>query len=279
MKKVFALFAVLVVAVFVLNGYITQASNQDKFWMEAAQGGMAEVALGNLALQKSQNEQVRQFAQTVVDDHMKANDELKTLAASKNVTLPTDVNAKQKSTMNKLSGMSGADFDKEFIKMMVKDHEAMVRLFERQADRGTDADAKAFAAKTLPTLRSHLEMARTMSSDMKSMSKDRGADGNMNSNKNMDSNGNMNSNRNMNSNMNFNRDMDDSMNSNSNRNMNSNKNMDSNSDMMNSDRNMNSNGNTNMNSNSNSNRNTNSNRNMNSNSNTNRVPNINVNGF
>ena len=287
MKKILTLFAILVAATFVLNGYITQASNQDRFWAEAAQGGMAEVELGNMALQKSQNEKVRQFAQMIVDDHTKANEELKTLAASKNVTLPTDVNTKQKSTMNKLNSMSGTNFDKEFIKTMIKDHENTIRLFERESERGNDADAKAFAAKNLPTLRSHLEMARSLNGDMKNMTRDDKAGDNMNSNR-MNSNGsntNMNSNRNMNSsndsmdsdrNMNSNQMMNsNSMNSNM---MNSNKMM--NSNMTNSNQRMNSNTNMRMNSNTNTNRNNNSNNNTNrnTNSNTNRNSNTNANG-
>ena len=276
MKRIVALFAVLVVAVFVLNGYMTQASNQDRFWAEAAQGGMAEVALANLALQKSQNEQVKAFAQKVVDDHTMANNELKALAAGKNVTLPMEVTAKQTAMMDKLSGKSGADFDKEFIKTMVKDHEKMIKLFERQAESGTDADVKAFATKTLPTLRSHLEMARTMSAGMKNMSRNSNTDDNRYSDKtpNVNPNANMNSNMmNSNRNMNSSRDMMDSdqnMNSSSNMRMNSNGNMMMNSNMMrNSNMMMNSNINPNMNSNRNMNSNMNSNDNMNSNGNVN----------
>jgi len=240
MKKIFALCTVLAVAFFVLNGIITQASNQDSFMTEAAQSGMAEVMLGNLALQKSQNEQVRSFAQQVVTDHTAANTELTTLAASKNVTLPTAVSSKHRSAVEKLNGMSGTDFDKAFMKQMVKDHEAAVKLFSRESDRGTDADTKAFAAKNLPTLQNHLQMARTLNDSVKSMKSD-GSNRNSNSNSNSDS-------MNMNSNSG---NMD--MNANSNRNSNSNRSNNSNS-------NMNSNGNTNSNRNNNTNSNSNVNR-------------------
>lgn len=229
MRKIIALCTTLAVMFFVLNGVITQASNQDSFMREAAESGMAEVMLGNLALQKSQNEQVRSFAQQMVSDHTAANEELKALAASKSVTLPTDVNSKQRNAMNKLNGMSGTEFDKAFMRQMVKDHEAAVKLFQREAERGTDEATKAFAAKTLPTLQGHLQMARTMYDSMKKM---KDGDSNSNSNSNSgntnsvpdtDRNGRplneSNSSRNSNSNNNMN-----NMNMNSNRNSNSNRN-------------------------------------------------------
>src|SRR5215204_761992 len=213
MKKIIALSTALAVALFVWNGVITQASFQDSFMRDAAQSGMAEVMLGNLALQKSTNEQVKSFAQQIVTDHTAANGGLTTLAAGKNVTLPTEVSARQKSAVEKLNGMSGMDFDKAFMKQMVKDHEAAVKLFTRESERGTDADTKAFAAKTLPTLQNHLQMAKTMNDSMKSMKSDK-SNSNSNSNSSSDS-MNMNSNRNSNSNSNSNSNRSNS-NSNSN---------------------------------------------------------------
>ena len=149
------------------TGEMKSTQKQDKFWTEAAQGGMTEVELSNLALQKSQNEEVKRYAQMMVDDHTKANDELKTLAQSKNVTLPTAMNSKQMAMKDKLSGLSGDAFDKEYMKMMVKDHDKTVKLFQKQADKGMDADVKSFAAGKLPILKSHQTMARTMNDSMK----------------------------------------------------------------------------------------------------------------
>jgi len=169
MKKIFTFYMVLAALVFVLNGVISQASNQDSFWNDAAQAGMAEVMLGNLALQKSANDEIKQFAQKIVDDHTAAGNELKDLAATKSATLPTEPNAKQKATYDKLNGLSGEEFDKEFVKVMVKDHEKAVGLFQKQADKGVDAEVKAFAAKTLPVLQGHLEMAKSMNDKLKSM--------------------------------------------------------------------------------------------------------------
>jgi len=183
MRKIFTFYAVLAIGAFVLNGFVAQASNQDSFWNEAAQSGMAEVMLGNLALQKSSNEEVRQMAQKIIDDHTAANNELKNLAATKSATLTTEVNAKQKGTYATLIALSGEDFDKEFIKVMVKDHEKAVSLFQKQIDKGTDADVKAFAAKTLPTLQGHLNAAKAMNDKMKSMkSPKKNSDGDKNMN-------------------------------------------------------------------------------------------------
>lgn len=139
---------------------------QDNFWTEAAQGGMAEVELGKLALTKAQNPEVKKFAQMMITDHTKANGELKTLAAKKSVTLPAEVNSDQKSMMDDLNKLSGAEFDKAYVDAMVEDHEKDVELFADQAEDNDDADVKTFAAKTLPTLKSHLEMIKGMDAKM-----------------------------------------------------------------------------------------------------------------
>lgn len=190
----------------------TQAASTpkpEKFWLEAAQGGMTEVELSQLALQKSQNEEVKTFAQMMVDDHTKANDELKTLAQSKGVTLPTEMNAKQMATKDKLNGLSGDAFDREYMKTMVKDHDKTVKLFQKQADSGKDEEVKAFAAKTLPTLQGHQSKARAMNDSMKGKKSE-----NMSGSSTTNSNMNTNSNTNMNSNMNMPMNANMTMNSN-----------------------------------------------------------------
>lgn len=144
---------------------ITVASPAD-FMHEAEEGGMAEFAMGKLAAQKAQNAEVKKFAQMMVDDHSKANEELKGLAAKKNFTLPTDASS-HKSEMDELNGLSGADFEKEYVEMMVDDHEKDVAAFQKQADSGSDADVKAFAMKTLPTLKKHLEAINAIHAKMK----------------------------------------------------------------------------------------------------------------
>jgi putative membrane protein len=138
---------------------------QDNFWTTAAQGGMAEVELGKLALQKSQNADVKKFAQMMITDHTKANDELKALAAKKSIVLPTDI-GDHKETVDDLSKLSGAEFDKEYVEAMVDDHEEDVDFFEDKSDN-SDADIKAFTTKTLPTLKKHLEAIKAIQSKMK----------------------------------------------------------------------------------------------------------------
>lgn len=137
-----------------------------KFMMTLATGGMNEIGLSQTAVSKSTNEEVKKYAQMMIDDHTKAGEELKTLAASKSVMLPMEMDAKHKAMNEKLSAMSGSDFDKEYVKAMVKDHEKTVALLQKEADKGKDAEAKAFAAQLLPTVQGHLEMAKTMMTGM-----------------------------------------------------------------------------------------------------------------
>lgn len=136
------------------------------FMNDAAPGGMAEVELGKLAVSKSNNADVKAFAQKMIDDHTKAGDELKQLAMQKKVMLPPDVLPAHKQLMEKLSKLSGADFDKEYVKAMVEDHEKDVTTFESVSKIAGDADVKAFATKTLPTLKMHLEMIKALADKM-----------------------------------------------------------------------------------------------------------------
>ena len=130
-----------------------------RFIMEAAEGGMAEVELGRLATEKASSDDVKKFGQRMVDDHTKANDQLKSIAAQKNITLPSGVGAKNKAEMDRLSKLSGAEFDKAYIAHMVADHRKDVAEFQREANSGKDADVKGFASQTLPTLQEHLKLA------------------------------------------------------------------------------------------------------------------------
>ena len=140
--------------------------NQDSFWTEAAQVGRAEVLFSDLALQRSQNEEVKKIAQMSIDNYTKINEDFNTLASRKNVTLPVDINSKQKATMGKLNELSDDAFDREFLKTMVKDHEITVILLQKQADIAADPDLKSFAVNNLPTLKAHLEAAKTLSDNM-----------------------------------------------------------------------------------------------------------------
>lgn len=151
------LFAAAAFVAILIAGCTNNSSN---FMSKASQGAMTEVQLGQLALQRASSDSVKRFAQQLIADHTKANNELKQLAAKKSVQLPTEINAEQKSTIDRLSSLNGPEFDKEFMKHMVDDHEKDVNEFQKQAESGNDADVKAFAAKTLPTLQQHLQMSR-----------------------------------------------------------------------------------------------------------------------
>jgi putative membrane protein len=150
-----------------VSNTITGKPTEEDFWNKAAEAGMAEVELGKLAQSKAQNADVKKFAQKMVADHTKANDELKALAAKFKITLPAELNSTHKSVMDKLNSLSGADFDKAYVDAMVKDHDDAVSLFQTEADGGATEELKAFAAKTLPTLKSHQTMIKDIHSKMK----------------------------------------------------------------------------------------------------------------
>ena len=114
------------------------------FVKEAAVGGMAEVELGNLAKQNAASADVKQFGDRMVTDHGKANDELKQWASQKNVTLPTELDAKHKATRDRLAKLNGAAFDKAYMQDMVTDHKQDVAKFRKESTSAHDADLKAW---------------------------------------------------------------------------------------------------------------------------------------
>lgn len=136
------------------------------FMNEAAPGGNAEVELGRMAENQGMSKEVKAFGRKMVEDHSKANQELMQLAQQKNVMLSPDLMPKHKEAMEKLARLKGAEFDKEYVKAMVEDHIKDVTAFEATANNGVDADVKDFAAKTLPTLRMHLQMIKDIQSKM-----------------------------------------------------------------------------------------------------------------
>ena len=138
------------------------ASGDSAFAMKAAQANLAEVELGKLALQKAMKDEVKQFAQQMVDDHSKALDELKSAAASKNITLPTQLDAEHKKLSDRLSKLSGAAFDREYMQAMVDGHKKVAADVRKESQAGSDADLKSWAAKTLPTVEEHLKHAETV---------------------------------------------------------------------------------------------------------------------
>jgi len=132
------------------------------FIKKAAQGGMAEVQLGKLATEKGSSEDVKKFGQRMVDDHSKANDQLKQLAASKGVDVPTSLNSKDDATKDRLSKLSGSAFDRAYMQDMVKDHTQDVSEFKKASQTAKDPDVKSWAAQTLPTLENHLKTAKSV---------------------------------------------------------------------------------------------------------------------
>ncbi|MDQ3062440.1 MAG: DUF4142 domain-containing protein [Acidobacteriota bacterium] len=150
-----------------MSNSMSGMSAPSSFMTEAAKGGMAEIELSKLATTKAQNAEVKKYAQQMIQDHTNASAELKQLAGKKNVTLPTELDAEHKAIKDKLSGLSGAEFDKAYVNAMVTDHEKTVNLFKTQADVGTDAETRAFAAKTLPKLQGHLDMIKGIEGKIK----------------------------------------------------------------------------------------------------------------
>ena len=132
------------------------------FAVKAADAGLAEIELGKLAQEKATDSRVKDFAQKMVDDHQKANNELMGIATRHNITLPPVASKEQADKQRKLREKSGSEFDKEYIDMMVKDHDKVVSLFEKGSSDAQNLDLKAFASKTLPILKKHHEEAKAI---------------------------------------------------------------------------------------------------------------------
>lgn len=128
-----------------------------EFAVKAANGGMLEVQLSQLALKKTPTPALREYADMMIKDHEKANAELKELAAKKNITLPATIDIDNQEIYEKMDQLSGPDFNAQYAKTMLKSHEATVKLFDEAAKDVTNADVRAFAVKTLPTLKMHLK--------------------------------------------------------------------------------------------------------------------------
>jgi putative membrane protein len=130
------------------------------FVKAAASGGMMEVQLGKIAAEKASNSRVKEFGTRMQKDHSKANDQLKKIAAKKDIKLPAELAAKHKATVNKLSKLKGEEFDREYMEAMVDDHKEDLEKFQRQADKGKDPEVKKFAQDQVPILKKHLELAQ-----------------------------------------------------------------------------------------------------------------------
>lgn len=145
----------------------SQPSTPDqRFILTAARYGLAETALGRLATQQATNPQVKQFAQLMVSDHTKTNDELLTLALQKKIEPPKSMSDASQVEYDKLTTLQGAAFDQEYIRAMVQAHQSAVNMFEKEIQAGNDKPVQDWANKTLPMLQHHLQMAQQLEKDM-----------------------------------------------------------------------------------------------------------------
>lgn len=156
---------------------MTMSADQ-RFVRDAAEGGMAEVELGKLAAEKGSSQDVKNFGQRMVDDHSKANDQLKQIASNEGVTLPEKLDAKDRALRIRLSKLSGATFDRVYMENMVRDHKKDVADFQKESTSGSDPAVKQFASQTLPTLQEHLQQAESIAPNAK-MSRNMSSSGNM----------------------------------------------------------------------------------------------------
>jgi putative membrane protein len=137
-------------------------SPDSSFYKSAAEGGISEVELGQLAQQTASNPAVKDFGAMMVKDHSAANEKLKALAASKQVSLPDSPSMTQKAFKTKLNLLSGDSFDKSYIKGMIEDHKEDIKEFQKEVSEGKDPQARAFASATLPTLQMHLQKIQSI---------------------------------------------------------------------------------------------------------------------
>jgi putative membrane protein len=151
----------LVIIACTLPGYSQQSIDQ-RFASTAAEGGMLEVKLGELAMKKGSSKEVKDFGKGMITDHSKANNELKTLAKKKNITIPTSLSQKKQQQYDSLASMSGDKFDKVYMNMMLLSHEQTINLFETELNKGEDPEIKKWAGQKVPALKHHLQMANAL---------------------------------------------------------------------------------------------------------------------
>ncbi len=144
------------------NAAPTVCTKDCNFIQAAAQGGMTEVKLGELASRTGQRDDVKQFGQRMVKDHDGINDDLKALAAQKGVTLPDNLDAEHQGMVDKMSALSGSDFDNAYITGMIKDHKSDAKAFKAESSATKDTDVKGFVEKTIPVVNEHLKVITAM---------------------------------------------------------------------------------------------------------------------
>jgi len=147
------------------------AQKDTDFAVVAADAGMLEVQLGQLAVANGSSAEIKQFGQSMIDDHTKAGDELKALAQQKNISLPAALSDESQKHYEDLAKKTGLDFDKDYADLMVKDHKKVVDEFKKEADKGNDAEIKSWAAGKVSTLEHHLMMAENVQKTVKEAKK------------------------------------------------------------------------------------------------------------
>jgi putative membrane protein len=162
LKTITSACATALCALAMIGSAHAEVSKSDQeFITKAAAGGMYEVEAGKLAQAQGKSDGVKSYGDMLVKDHGAANDELKALASSKGAMLPSSLPDDKRKRLDKLS--KAKDFDREFIKQVgLDDHRKDIALFERASTKADDADVKAFAGKTLPTLKAHKDHAESL---------------------------------------------------------------------------------------------------------------------
>lgn len=142
------------------------SSSDSSFLRNAAQEGMTEVELARVAQDQASSPEVRQLAQQMLDDHSNSNQRLRQIARDQNVSLPTQLDVSHRAQLDRLATLRGESFDRQYIQTMLDAHERTIDLYDREARSGSNAQVRTFARDTLPTLRQHLQLARTTASDL-----------------------------------------------------------------------------------------------------------------
>ena len=150
---------VLGTGVFALSQDPPVNSRDKHFVSDAAEAGLGEVELGHMAQSKASNDKVKDFAQKMVDDHSKVNQELKECAQKLSISVPDHMSVTEKAEKTKLDMYSGGHFDRAYMTEMIKDHREDIAAFQREVREGQNPDLKSFAEKNLPTLKEHLRLA------------------------------------------------------------------------------------------------------------------------
>ena len=140
-----------------VTGGIAVNEDDAQFATAAAVGGMAEVQFARLALSKTSNTAIKDFANMMLTDHGKANEELKAIAMDKNISLPGTIDKDHQQKLDQLAKKNGTDFDKAYANAMIDGHQKMQDLLKKESEKGEDTTLRAFASRTLPVVQMHLD--------------------------------------------------------------------------------------------------------------------------